>query len=330
MAKTAQVETAKPATGAAASKKNHVASTLLIFPALFFLLAILGFNFMNPLDTYAQPRYGFTPQPPPPPPPPPGGGDSDEDGDEDGSDQPAPNDVTVQIENCNLSCSTGMGLREGDGGGALLASASTTNPLLQTAGPGSYSPVFHEMLLHVRLIHLGSGWIAEGTISDAKAVSFALPYPGDWQVFLLDAPEFAGDSPDLTGTNLETLQTSLSKGPLYLGVVQANTGEPQQLPCPLNCPTAASDFTPAPAPAALPESGAASLPLPLLPFIGAALLWGMAFLTYQRYRALLPASAPITGTALARLRADRRVDSDCRVGESVDKTRDAASQRSDI
>jgi hypothetical protein len=147
------------------------------------------------------------------------------------------------------------------------------------------------MLLHVRLIHLGSGWITEGTISDAKAVNFPVPYPDEWQVFLLDPPEFAtADTVDLAGTNFEALQTSLSKGPLYLGTVQADTGEPQQLPCPLNCPTTAADFTPAPA--ALPESGAARSPLPLLLFIGAALLWGMAFLSYQRYRLLLSAPMP--------------------------------------
>ena len=83
MAKTAQGVTAKPATGPAAPKKNHFASTLLILPLFFFLLAILGLNFINPLDTYAHPSYGFTPQPPPPPPPHPGGNDEAEDEDED-------------------------------------------------------------------------------------------------------------------------------------------------------------------------------------------------------------------------------------------------------
>ena len=65
MAETNRGVTARPATGPAASKKNHFASTLLILPLLFFLLAILGLNFINPLDTYAHPSYGFTPQPPP-------------------------------------------------------------------------------------------------------------------------------------------------------------------------------------------------------------------------------------------------------------------------
>jgi hypothetical protein len=273
MAKTAQVETAKPATGAAASKKNYFASLLLLLPVLFFLLAILSLNLVNPSDSYAHPSYGFTPQPPPPPEPPPGGNGSDEDRDEDDSDQPAPHEVTIQLGPCVLSCSIGMGSAGG------------------LAGAADYTPVFPEVLLHVQLIHLGSGWIAEGVISDAQAVSFAVPYPGDWQVFLLDAPEFvSGDTLNLAGTNLETLQTSLAQGPLYLGVVQANTGEPQQLPCPLNCPTAAADFTPAPA--ALPESGAAKLPLPLLLFIGAAFLWVMAFLSYQRYCLLLRVGAP--------------------------------------
>ena len=67
MAKTTQVVTAKPATGAAPSKKNYFVSTMLLLPVLFFLLAILSLNLINPSDSYAHPSYGFTPQPPPPP-----------------------------------------------------------------------------------------------------------------------------------------------------------------------------------------------------------------------------------------------------------------------
>jgi hypothetical protein len=266
----------------AQSKRNRLTSILFIVPGLLFLLAIISLNLINPLETHAHPQYGFTPQPPPPPPP--GGDDSDRDSDEDDSDQPPSHDVTIQLENCNLSCSTG----------APLASVFTNNPLLQTAGPGSYSPVSSELLAHVQLIHQGSGWIAEGIISDAKAVSFPVPYPGQWQVFLLEAPELAtGEALELTGADVEMLQASLSQAPLLLGVVEADTGEPQQVACPLNCPTAAADFTPAPAPAALPETGAGRPSVPLLPFIGSGILWLLAYLAYQRYRAALPVYAPI-------------------------------------
>jgi hypothetical protein len=148
------------------------------------------------------------------------------------------------------------------------------------------------MLAHVQLIHQGSGWIAEGTISDLKAVSFAVPYPGQWQVFLIEEPEFAtGEALELTGADIKMLQAGLSQAPLLLGVVEADTGEPQRVACPLSCPTAAADFTPAPA--ALPESGAAGVPLPLLPFIGGGILWLLAYLSYQRYRALRPACATV-------------------------------------
>jgi hypothetical protein len=179
------------------------------------------------------------------------------------------------------------------------------------------------MLLHVRLLHLGSGFIVEGTISDAKPVSFAVPYPDNWQVFLLDSPEFVTAGPvDLAGTNLETLQTSLSKGPLYLGAVQADTGEPQTLPCPLNCPVAAADFTPVPA--ALPESGGDTPFTPPLPLIGGGILWVLAFLAHQRYRALRPVYIPWTTLGKTpRLRADHNVD------EWIGKTGDTASKNWD-
>jgi hypothetical protein len=311
-------------------KRKRFTSLLIIIPAFLFLFVIIGLNLVNPLETHAHPRYGFTPEPPPPPPPPPGGNDSDEDEDEDDSDQLPPHDVTVQVEACDmLSCSTGLG-PGGDRVGGLLAFASTNNPLNQTAGPAlpAYSPRSHEILLHVRLIHLGSGWITEGTISNAKAVSFPVPYPDEWQVFLLDPPEFTtADTVDLAGTNFETLQTSLSKGPLYLGTVQADTSEPQQLPCPLNCPTAAADFTPVPGPAALPESGTDTPSMPLLPFIGSGILLVLAFLAYQRYRALQPVYLPCPTLEktprLRRLRVDRKID------ERIGKTGDTASKNWD-
>jgi hypothetical protein len=300
---------------AAASKRNRPASISIMFLALLFLFVIIGLNLINPVETQAHPEYGFTPQPPPPPATP-TGNDSDQEGDddEDDSDQPPPHEVTVQIETCNLSCSTGMA-PEDKGGGDLLAFASTNNPLNQTAGPIGYDPVSPEMLLHVRLIHLGSGFITEGTISDAKPVSFPVPYPDNWQVFLLDPPEFVtADTVDLAGTNLETLQTNLSKGPLYLGTVQADTDEPQRLPCPLNCPTAAADFKPGPV--ALPESGADTPSMPVLPFISSGILLFLAFFAYQRYRTLRPVYLPWTtlGKTPARLHADHRVGFDRMAG----------------
>jgi len=263
------------------SKRNHLASILIIFLGLLFLLTIIGLNLINPLDTHAHPQYGFTPQPPPTPRPTPTGNDPGQDGDDDednDDDQPAPHQVTVQIEGCNLSCSTG----------ATLASASTSqnnNVLAQAAGPGSIKPVSSEMLAHVQLIHQGSGWIAEGTISDSKAVSFRVPYPGQWYVFLIDEPEFAtGESLDLTGADVEALQTGLAHASLLLGVVEANTTEPQRVACPLDCPMV--NFLPAPA--AMPQSGAATPSRgPLFVMIGGVGLCLLGFLLYKTNLATL-------------------------------------------
>lgn len=252
------------------SKRNSFVSALIILLGSLFLLTIIGLNLIDPLETQAHPQYGFTPQPPPATPrPTPSGPDSGQDEDEDDNDQPPTHRVTIQIDGCDLSCSTG----------AALASSQNNGLLAQTAGPGSYNPVSMEMLAHVKLIHEGSGWIAEGTISDAKPVSFAVPYPGQWQVFLIDEPEFATvEALDLSGTDIEALQTSLSQAPVLLGVVEANGTQLQWVNCPLNCPTV--NFTPPPP--IMPESGAATPPVsPLYLMLGGVGLCLVGFLLYK-------------------------------------------------
>lgn len=90
----------------------------------------------------------------------------------------------------------------------------------------------------VQLIHEGSGWIAEGTISTGGSTSFSVPYGGRWQVYLLEAPQV---------TPVEAASTLLSPGsyPHLLGVVNANSGT--QL---VNCPMVCVDL-----PTVLPETG---------------------------------------------------------------------------
>ena len=49
------------------------------------------------------------------------------------------------------------------------------------------------MLTPVRLVHQGSGFIVEGTLSDAGDTRFVVPYPGEWDIFMTAPPQFAPD-----------------------------------------------------------------------------------------------------------------------------------------
>jgi hypothetical protein len=93
----------------------------------------------------------------------------------------------------------------------------------------------------VQLIHRGSGWIAEGVISNQTSTQFQVPYPGEYEVYLIEP---------LTG-GLE------ASGPLpvFLGVVETNAGL-QLAACPTNC-LGLLEPTPLP-PLILPETGTPS------------------------------------------------------------------------
>ncbi len=202
---------------------------MLIVSAL--VLVVIGANLALPADTYAHPSYGFTPQPPPPP----GGGGDDGDenggsGDSRGSDDELPPDyVWVELERCDLSCSVNYASKP-----AGLASPLSTPP---------------EVRVRVQLIHQGSGWIAEGVISDASSTRLAVPYPGQWEVFMMDEPELVGMTAfDTTNLNLEQLRSTLTVAPVSLGLVEANTPEPQMVKCPIACVIE-------PPPETLPETG---------------------------------------------------------------------------
>ena len=201
---------------------------MLIVSAL--VLVIIGANLALPADTYAHPSYGFTPQPPPPPG---GGGDDSGDnggGDSGGSDNELPPDyVWVELDRCDLSCSVGYASKP-----------------IGLASPLS-SPT--EVQVRVQLIHQGSGWIAEAVISDAGSTRLAVPYPGQWEVFMIGEPELVGATAfDATNLNLEQLRSSLTVAPVSLGLVEANTPEPQLVKCPIACVIE-------PPPETLPQTG---------------------------------------------------------------------------
>jgi hypothetical protein len=93
----------------------------------------------------------------------------------------------------------------------------------------------------VQLIHRGSGWIAEGIINNRTGTQFRVPYPGQWDVYLIEPP-----------TGLSSPMTSPTDLPRFLGVVEADSGL-QLVACPGSCPALP---TPTPeAPSFLPETG---------------------------------------------------------------------------
>jgi len=227
---------------------------LIVFITLFFMLTVLGLSFATPADTYAHPAYGFTPQPPPPPP---GGGGGDGSGDGDkpgggggGGDKPT-DTVIVEIDRCDLSCS--VEYVEAGGSEGLLASVDGAYLPAQNHAVSSSPLPDVEVLVPVKLVHQGSGFIVEQTISDSRSTTISVPYPGQWEVLMINAPQFVtNDMMDMTGLNVAQLQADLANNPVSLGVVEANAG-PQLVECPLECviETTPEEFY-------LPETGAAN------------------------------------------------------------------------
>jgi hypothetical protein len=253
----------------------------LIFLAFFFLFSIVGLNLALAPETHAHPPYGFTPQPPPPPS---DGGGSDDDGDTsppdnggiDNDDKPPTDFVIVQIERCDLSCSVDYDLAGGEDY-QPIAAVDTGDPSFPLLVPKPNPVSTVQVLAQVQLIHQGSGWIAQGVLSDANSTRLALPYPGRWEVFLISQPEFmTGDPLDPSNLNLNQLQTQLADGPVSLGTVEANVTEVQWVKCPIACVVDP--------PPVLPETGGDQTPASLLLFIGSALVWLLGFQGYRTWR----------------------------------------------
>jgi hypothetical protein len=216
---------------------NKTLPNILVLIAGLFLVLVTVAHIFSPGEAQAKPLAGFTPTPVPPDS---GddGGDPGDDGD-DGDDDSTPTDfVIIQIDQCNLSCSAQL-TDPGDSTQlqalASVAGDAAQAPLLSSAAP--------ELLAPVQLIHQGSGFIVEGTLSNQHSTRFSLPYPGQWQVVLVAPPQFAaGES-----LNLASLEPSAA-----LGLVEANVLTPQRVKCPLNC-----TVDPPPAvPETLPTTGA--------------------------------------------------------------------------
>ncbi|MBN1218723.1 MAG: hypothetical protein JXM69_07340 [Anaerolineae bacterium] len=238
---------------------HHYKINFVILTALFVSLAVIGLAVAAPPDAQAHPPYGFTPPAPPPPPPPPpppgGGGDGGNSGGSSGggqSKQPPPDYVIVQIERCDLSCA------------------------VDDALPGV------ETVAHVQLIHQGSGWITEATLSDAQSTRLAVPYAGRWQVFLVSAPELvAPNMLDTTHLNLAQLQTQLTDGAVLLGEVEINADQTQWIKCPLVCVIEP--------PPAMPVTGNETPHYPLFGLIGGSLFVLLGLLIfYWGYRFMRP------------------------------------------
>lgn len=238
----------------------------LIFPLLLALplfLALILLNLNTPTAAQAGPLAGFTPAPPNPPP-----GGNDDDNDDDGgtstpsgptspdSSQPdeGPTDyVYVQLDRCDLICAADVAHKADRPVFQSLAAANTSEWSGALLVPVSPEASTVEVLTPVHLVHQGSGWISEAVLSNLHSSRVPVPYPGQWEVWLVESPELITADPfDPSTTNLSQLQTTLANGAVSLGIVQANTTEPQLIACPIACVIE----TPAgPQISLLPESG---------------------------------------------------------------------------
>ena len=218
--------------------KSKMSFTLLI--ALPLLLMVLLAYLQMPTDVHAGPLAGFTPSPPDPP------DDDDDDGssnptglttpDDSGSDALPPDYVYVQMDRCNLSCSAGVAHSSDQPAFQSLAAVNADDWLGSLLAPLNDEAPAVEVLTPVQLVHDGSGWIAGAVLSDQHSSRVLVPYSGQWEVWLVGQPEIiVAETFDPSSTNLLQLQTELADGPVSLGMVEANTGQPQLIKCPLAC-----------------------------------------------------------------------------------------------
>lgn len=218
--------------------------TILLLLTVISLTTLFGI----PTEVQAHPLAGFTPTPEPnPPSAPPIAPPEDDDDDDDNAPPDKPTDyVVVIIDRCDLSCSANFGQQDG-----LefepLASISDQAQSGSMMIPVNQTEAELEMLAHVQLVHDGSGFIVEGTISNLKPTRFPVPYPGRWQVFLMAPPDIISNQP-IDNPQLNVAVAASFKGePTLIGSVEANTETPQYVKCPVACVTEP--------PVLLPETG---------------------------------------------------------------------------
>lgn len=236
--------------------KNTKLALALIF-SILLAFVMTAINLYLPPQVQAGPLAGFTPTPPDDPG---GGGGGDDDnppptskpGDSEGR---VPTDyVLVQMSQCNmLSCGAGAAHTDQPDYELLAYNFNDVAdaPMLV---PSIAKATSVEVIAPVRLVHDGSGFIAEGAISNQHSTRFSVPYPGQWELFLTGQPQFmTAEPPDLSGANLDQLLANLATEPISMGRVQANTETPQLVKCPIECVIEAPP--PAVVPQFLPRTG---------------------------------------------------------------------------
>lgn len=167
------------------------------FKVLFILsagLLLLALGLFTPTNLQAHPQYGLTPTPTSPPQgPTPTPKPPREEEEEDFF-------IKVQLPTCDLSC---------------------------------YFDQVTEIRANVQLIHEGSGWIAEATLSNLGNTQIRVPYEGEWKVWLVSNPEVFGTPIDPVTSQISELIYPDSL-PALLGTVYTNSGT-QTVECPLIC-----------------------------------------------------------------------------------------------
>lgn len=222
--------------------------SLLVTILLLLTVISLATLFGIPTEVQARPLAGFTPTPEPnPPSAPPVTPPENNDDNDDNSPPDEPTDyVVVIIDRCDLSCAANFGQQAGLEFQSL-ASVSDQAQSGSMAIPVDQTEAEPEMLAQVQLVHDGSGFIVEGTISNFKPTRFPVPYPGRWQVFLLAPPEIISNQPIDNPQLNAAVAASYSGEPTLIGSVEANTETPQYVTCPVACVTES--------PGLLPETG---------------------------------------------------------------------------
>ena len=209
---------------------------LLLLLAVPFLMVMVGVTLQTPAPVNAGPLAGFTPTPSSPDD---GGPDNDpgpapeqyedEEATRHGSD--GPDEITAQIEPCELDAT--MSFSPFQSSSQALASISDDSVGLINFDLIQQQPAV-ELLAEVNLVHQGSGFIVSGTLSDQYSTHFPVPYAGQWQVLMMAPPKLNGDGLiDASGLNLAQIHAEVAKGPIPLGVVQANIAGAQLVDCPV-------------------------------------------------------------------------------------------------
>ena len=197
---------------------------VLLIP--FLLLVMVTLNLNQPDVVHAGPLAGLTPTPVPPPP---------DDGGSDNDDKDYTDDDDDDDDN------------DSDGGSKVPD--DTTVVQLDPCDPNTLGS---ELSVQAQLIHQGSGFIVEGVLSDQQGASFALPYAGQWEVFMLNMPQLVGEmATDASYTNWPEVSQQVAQGPISLGTVAVGSPGAQLVQNPLDCVT--TDQTGVPL--LMPETG---------------------------------------------------------------------------